>query len=540
MDNVKKSQSKSGRDKFIGHPTLNKMDIWNYIEILSNKKQSWLFPKDNLEKRLIALTKILENGYPTTIHSLIPYLKDKNKEIQNATCNTMIGLFAKIETKKGYYDTLKHCDISKSDIDLYENTFTQEQFVRLLSIASLNNSGYIREKAVKKLSVSNNEKAIQFIIYRLADWVQVVGQSALQGIENFKKPQFINAFVDNLSIFEWLQKVERTDLSSVYNGIINFILTENKDYVFKNFPAFSDKTRLLLARHISSSPNTSPSEITLLLNDKHFLIRNFALAHFDKLSQEEINNLLKDKSARVRIQVLYKLKSQSGFIQLILSFLIDKSASVREFARFTLKNEIADFATIYNDNLKKNKEIFASLCGLAETNGEQFSESVEPFLQDRKIKIKKTAFLALTKLNEQKAYDFAITNLDSEIIGIRNVAIEFLQKKLNTEVLEKAREIYKNGKFDLKKAMLKMFNNIGGWTTVADFIIGTIDENENIRNLSLGYLQMWKVKAVRLFTQPKADELERVKKIFNFAFEMHEDKKYFKENPLTGLDFYLR
>ena len=339
----------------------------------------------------------------------------------------------------------------------------------------------------------------------------------MQGIENFKKPQFINAFVDNLSIFEWLQKVERTDLSSVYNGIINFILTENKEYVFKNFASFSDKTRLLLARHISSSANTSPSEVTLLLNDKHFLIRNFGVQHFDKLSQEKINNLLKDKSARVRIQVLYKLKSQSAFNQLIHLFLTDKSASIREFSRFSLKNEIADFATIYNDNLKENKEIFASLCGLAETDGKQFSENVEPFLQDKKIKIRKTAFLALTKLNEQKAYDFAITNLDSEFIGIRNVAIEFLQKKLNVEVLEKAREVYKNGKFDLKKAMLKMFNNTGGWTTVADIMIGTIDENENIRNLSFGYLQMWKAKAVRLFTQPKADELERAKKIFKIG-----------------------
>jgi len=515
------------------------MDIWNYIEILSNKKRSWLFPKDNLGERLIALSKILENGSPTTIHSLIPYLKDKNKEIQNATCNTVIGLFAKIETKKGYYDTLKHCNISKSDIDFYENTFIQEQFIQLLAIASLNSSGYIREKAVNKLSASCNDKAIQFIIYRLADWVQPVRQSAIKGIESFKKPQFINAFVDNLPIFEWLQKVERTDLSSIYNGIIDFILTENKEYVFKNFPLFSDKSRILLARHISSSANITHREITLLLNDKHFLIRNFTLHHFDKLSQEEINHLLKDKSSRVRIQVLYKLKSQVGFSQLIYSFLTDKSASIREFARFSLKNEISDFATIYNDSLKENNEIYASLCGLAETNGKQFYVSIEPFLLDKKIKIKKAAFLALTKLNEQKAYEFGLNNLDSEIIGIRNIAIDFLQKKLNAEVLERARDIYKNGKFDLKKAMLKMFNSIGGWATVADIIIGTIDENENIRNLSLGFLQIWKAKAVRLFTQPKPEELERAKKIFNFAFEMHEEKKYFKENPLTGLDFYL-
>ncbi|QKG53268.1 hypothetical protein [Hymenobacter sp. BRD67] len=516
------------------------MDILNYLEILSNKKQGCLFPKDNLEERLIALTKILENGYPRIIYSLIPYLKDKKQEIQNATCNTIIGLFTKIETKREYYDTLKHCEISKSDIDIYENTFTQEQLVQLLSIASLNSNGYVREKAVKKLSVSNNEKAIQFIIYRLADWVQGVRQIALQGIENFKKPQFINAFIDNLSIFEWLQKIERTDLSATHNEIINFIMTENKEYIFKNFYSFSDKIRLLLAKYISNSTNLTASDITLLLNDKQFLIRNFALQHFEKLSQEQINNLLKDKSARVRIQVLYKLKSRNNFTQLIHYFLTDKSASIREFARFSLQDEITDFATIYNNNLEENTDIFASICGLAETNGKLFSENIEPFLEDKQINIKKVAFLALIKLNEQKAYAFAIKELSSEIIGIRNITIGFLQKRPNTEVLERARQIYKKGNVDLKKAMLKMFNNIGGWTTIADIIIGTIDEDENIRNLSFNYLKMWKVKAIRLFTQPKADEFERAKKIFSFAFELHEEKKYFENNPLTGFDFYLR
>ena len=225
---------------------------------------------------------------------------------------------------------------------------------------------------------------------------------------------------------------------------------------------------------------------------------------------------------------------------MIQPFLTDQSAAVRDFARFSLKNEITDFAIIYNDNLKQNKEVFASLSGLAETNGRQFYEIVEPFLQDKKIKIRRTAFLAMTKLNEQKAYDFAIINLDSEFIGIRNLAIKFLQKNPNVKVLERARQIYNNGKFDLKKVMLKMFNNIGGWSTIADIIIGTIDENENIRNLSFEYLKMWKAKAVRLFTQPKTEELERAKKVFNLAFETHEEKNYFKENPLTGLDFYLR
>jgi hypothetical protein len=52
------------------------MEIWNYIEILRKQKQGFLFKKDNVEERLIALDRILELGYPNIIQSLIPFLKD--------------------------------------------------------------------------------------------------------------------------------------------------------------------------------------------------------------------------------------------------------------------------------------------------------------------------------------------------------------------------------------------------------------------------------------------------------------------------------
>lgn len=305
----------------------------------------------------------------------------------------------------------------------------------------------------------------------------VVRQSALEGIANFKKPEHIYAFVENLSIFEWLQKVERINLGSVYEGIINFILTENRDYVHKNFISFEEKSRLLLAKSISSSANANLNDVRLLLNDTHFLIRNLAIDHFDKLSQKEINNLLDDKSSKVRLNLLHKLQSQSDFCGLVHSFLADDSTSIREFARYCLKDEITDFATIYNDNIKENRKIFGSICGLGETDGKQFSGNVERFLHGGTIKIRKAAFSALTKLDEKTAYEFAIANLDGEYAGVRNLAIRFLQKKVNIEVVERARDIYKNGSLDLKKAMLKLFSDIGGWATISDILIGTIDEN---------------------------------------------------------------
>ncbi len=311
-------------------------------------------------------------------------------------------------------------------------------------------------------------------------------------------------------------------------------------FVIEKFKSFSDRTRIVIAKQISNSASVGLDELTILLNDKHFLVRNFALSHFDKFTQTEIDKLLRDKSARVRLQTLYKLKSREEFSKIVFPFLSDNSTSIREFARYTLKNIVSDFPIIYNDNLKNKLNIIGSLYGLAETNGKNFVESVVPYLTDTKIKVRKTAFLALTQLENDKAYDFAFQNLDSEHIGIRNIIIEYFANTASTEVLEKARTTYLNGHFAIKKSMLKFFSKVGKWTTIADIMIGTIDENEDIRQLSLGYLQQWRKKATTYFTQPKQGELERANQIFQFAYELHEERKYFNQNPLSGLDFYLR
>lgn len=516
------------------------MEIWQYIEILRRPNKTWFFSKDNTEEKINALIKIANDGYPSIISNLTDFLKDDNKEIRETTSKTITHLFKKIESKKGYYDSLKHCGISKSDIDFYETNFPKEQFVELLAISSLNGSGYVREKAVKKLSQVDSSRAIQFLIYRLADWVLPVRQAALKGIDNYKTTDYIDSLIENLPIFEWLQKVERTDLGGIYQDIVEFIASTNRAYVIGNFKKYPDKLRILLARHISSSLSDNPQELKLFLTDKHFLIRNLSIQHFDKLGQSEIEQLLNDKSANVRLQTLYCLKDQNGFETTAKKFLADNSATIRHFARFTLKQSINDFSKFYNDNLQESKQVVGSLSGLAETEGKQYSETVKSYLKDKKIRVQKTAFLALCKLDEESAYDFAFANLDSQYLGLRNVIIEFLSHIHRQEVLTKAKSIYETGNYDLKKSMLKLFNKVGGWTAIPDLMIGTIDENENIRQLAFGYLQIWRTRAVRLFSTPKQGEIERAKQIFSFVNETHQDKQYFKTNPVDGLDFYFK
>ena len=515
------------------------MDVWKYLEVLRKPNKSWLFSKDITKEKINALAKIAEDGYPSLISYLTDFLKSNNKELRDATCQTIIHLFNQISHKKAYYNILKHCSFSKSDIDFYESIFSRELYIELLAISSLNESGYIREKAIKKLTQVESPRAIPFLIYRLADWVIDVREFAIEGIKNYLNVAYIDDLIENLPLFEWLQKVERTDLSGIYHEIVEFIVATNRNYILTNFKKYPDKIRLLLAKHLATSIQLHPKGLELFLTDTHSLVRKLVIEHFDKLEQTDIEQLLLDKSSNIRLQTLYCLKSSNNFDEIVTFFLADASATIRNFSRFTLKHTAIDVAYIYSQNLIEEKQIVGSLSGLAEIEAKQYAAMVKQYLPSPKIKIKKTAFVALCKLDEEGAYQFALSNIATPYIGLRQAVIAYLSNTPKPAVLEKARTIYQEGNYDLKKSMLHLFHRVGGWVTIPDLMLATIDDDEKIRHLSFGYLQIWKMKIPRLFTTPKQEEIEKAKQVFNFVFEAHERKQYFETNPVEGIDFYF-
>ncbi|MFT5513530.1 MAG: HEAT repeat protein [Bacteroidia bacterium] len=438
------------------------MEIGEYIEVLRKPSKTWLFSQDISEERIHVLSKIASEGSPNIIFRLIEFLKDKNGNVRLAACTTIIHLFYKLDSKIGYYDTLKHCDISEADIDFYRLSFPRKQYLELLAIGSLNGSGYVREKAINKLQEMADPRAIQFLIYRLADWVLPVRQAALQGIQHFKKEIFIDSLIDNLPIFEWLQKVERLDLGGVYQDVIVYITWTNRAYVIAKFENYPDKSRLLIAKHISTSLADHSNELKLFLDDRHFLIRLIAVVHFDKLDQTEITQLLNDKSSKVRLQTLYCLKDKKEFKNVMKNYVADNSSTIRQYARFVMKQDGVNFAEVYNQNLLKGNMIVGSLFGLAEIGAKQYSETVTKYLNNHNIKVKKAAFVSLSRLDEESAYTFVFANLDSPYVGLRNVIINYLCVNIKTEGLFKARDIFKTGDYELKRSMLKLLNAFGG------------------------------------------------------------------------------
>lgn len=514
------------------------MDIWKQIEILNKKDNTWSFSKGNTEEKIEALSIIAKEGSTRHIYYLIEFLKDNNKEIRDLTCNTIIHLFNKLNSKKGYYNTLKHCNIFENDIDFYKANFTTNQYTELLSICSLNENGYIREEAVKRLSKIDNPQVIQFIIYRLSDWVPQVRQVAVKAIKNFLTREYISNLIENLPLFIWLQQVERVDLCGIYQDIITFIVTKNREYIISNFKFFPDKLRLILAKEVSSNLINKSNELKLILNDKNYLIRVLAINHIESLDKSIINKLLCDKSAKVRLETLYKLKNEIGFKELVIEYLADNSSTIRYFARFTLSNTNFNIIKYYYQNLMNENQVIGSMLGLSEMGATQCSAEVKKFLTNDRVKIRKAAFVATQKLDVNSAYEFALANIDTTSVGIRNVVIKYLSQCRNEVVLIKAREIYQFGDIEIRKDMLKLFLGYGSWKVLPDLMYGTIDENEELREIAFKYLNIWKERAVKLFSQPQPQDIDRFYKIFELTYKAHFDKQYFLTNPIEGLDFY--
>lgn len=513
--------------------------VWKYFEILRKPNKAFFFSKDCSLQKIEALEKIAKYGTPSHISNIIFVLDNENEEVRKAACNAIISLFQKITNKKEYYNTLKYCEISKTDIDQYKSRFAVQQLVYLLIIGSLNHDGFVREKAVMELGKVQHDKAIQFIMYRLADWVSAVRLTAERALEQYLAKEYLDALIENLPTIDWLKEVERTNLEIFHKTIVDYVFASNRAYIIEKFYKYSDKLRFIIAKHISASLQDK-NELRFLLDDKHFLIRSLVLAHLDLLNEDDINLLINDKSGKVRLNTLYALRNRVDFEELIKDFIADESSSIRHLARFTLNNQGIDFAEYYRSELFQNQNIIGSLFGLADVRAHQYSSIVEPYLLSPHITVKKAAMIALSKLDEDATARFAFENIDTEFIGLRHIIVDFLSIHYDENVLHKASMCFKKGDESLKIAMLNLFSRIAGWDALATLIEGTIDANENIRHIAIQHIYKWKSQAVTLYATPSAANLDKIRTIYAIANKMYESKQFSHQNPLEELEFYFR
>jgi HEAT repeat protein len=520
-------------------------DIHSCIQIL-HEKPKWFFQKENIADKLQCFDTIQKVGTPSTIYSLIQFLRSDNLPIQTKAAETILFLFRKLKSLNEYADALKYLSIQKSDLDFYRVDFDEKTYLQLLGIASLNSSGYVREKAVKELARLKNADGLKFILLRLGDWVAPVRKAATDGTLAFLENSYINDLLKQLPTIDWLLKVERVDLSEIHDRIIQFVLGQNfSEEFFDKIKRLDDKSRFWFYRTLLSKKQPTKEQIHRISADKNFLVRLDLIKHisaFDRDTQKElIAKFLHDRSTRVRLDALYANKSFSSFFDnQIAELSSDEASSVRELSRHLLKDKGIDFAVFYRQRIADRQFLSGSLLGLSETGNSEDLPIFEQYIHTEMSKLIVACLIAINKFNEDKAKQYSLELLVHPIKKVRDKAVEILAKSSNTETLQKVRDIYATGDYDIKKTILKLYNKIGGWNIVGDLLLALADENANIQNLGWQLLDKWKAKATRLFTTPPAAEIERANIIYSDLDTSNLKMTHSRTSLLRDLKFFLR
>lgn len=512
-------------------------EIWQYYKILNQKNSLWINVfKSELNNKLNALEHIVELGQISDIRQL-SYTLYRNKNIEKQIWEAAAHIYLQYYSDGNHYDSLRECVIELNDIEFFESYENLEVRTILLSIASMNSNGYVREKAVKALIKTQHPIAIQFILYRISDWVEPIRKLAVNGIGTYMKLDYLPVFIKNLKTIENYKHIERIDLIDIYTKIADFISIENRQFVIQNFKKFLDTERQILSKYLLKKPSINNDELNLMVHDQHFLVRNELLNRIETLDETFIQILLRDKSAFIRLKTLYGIKNRPEFKRIIRDFVADHSERVRLFARYTLKEESLNFSSIYIQNLESGLQQIGSILGLAETGNKSDAHYFQRLLDHPQLN--QYAFKALSKLNTEMAYQFALSHFETNSTGLRKVIFNFLTENFTQEVHSKARDLFQKSEDKTKIKLLKMFSKVGGWLTLPDIIIATADQNEEIRKIAVLNLNKWQSKSIQLFTVPSKNELAIIRTVLKATNVIHNTRNYFTINPLKTITWTI-
>lgn len=509
------------------------------------EKPLWFIQKEDIAKKLQCLETVQQLGTTSTIYDLYPLLQNNNVLIRAKTAETIAQLFGRLRSLNAYNEAPRHLSVKLRDLDLFLNEFEEDISVMLLSMASLNSSGYVREKAVATLGRLKNKKGLKFILLRLGDWVPAVRNTATAAIDGFLEHQYLDVWLQELPTIDWLLKVQRVDLSDMHHRFKAFILGGAEEPGFYNrINALNESSRHRFFKlYIASKPLT-PEQVEQLSRDRNFLVRHLLLRQFpvlDTATQERLIGLfLRDHSARLRLEALYVSKKfDPAFQQATWDLLSDENASVRELSRRLLKLDGPEAAALYRQRIASQEMLAGSLAGLAETGSPEDLPLFESFIKTGNRMMVVSCLAAIQRHDEVRAKQLALELLSHAFRRVRELAKGILARRCDRETLQRIRQRYATADPALRKTILPLYQQIGGWAVAGDFLLALTDEHTDIQELGWWQLESWRQKTTRLFTAIPEGERERAGTIFRSIDRTRLQMNMWREKLLEDLSFIL-
>lgn len=451
------------------------------------------------------------SGYTNTnqITHIFGYLSSSDQFLAKKAASKINDIFRndKEFSKKEVYNMFKYLQIKVSDFKKFK-TFPPEEAETIYCLASLNHSGYVRQKAIEMLEQSPTPFSFKYVIYRCGDWVQNVRKSALNTFENYLSNDHNITLIENHDLIEWLLKVQRVDLGQLVERIESIAFSSTQiDSTLSLSDSLNESSRLFLFKGLIKRNQIDNEVKSKMVNDKYYLIR---LLLTDQLSNEDsaiLDQLLFDKSSKVRLRAIQIARNINYTIneQNLELLACDSSAGVREIARKQLSTKKIDFREFYLEKLSLSLS-YGALLGLREFITSKDEDILIDILRNESAKIRAVALFSMLKVNPPLAKDKALTGIASFTIKEKKVAVAILKEIGSSSDLPFLRKEFGQADMISQKFILRIINDISGWGVIGDFI--KCLEIKELRPLAYSYIDAWNSYTIRLATTPKEQEVQ--------------------------------
>jgi len=517
--------------------TNNRSSLYSILR----QKEAWYNRKSIRIQQVEAIRRLGVYGNVEDAQILVGFLNHDSSEIRSATIKSIVSLSPKLDSNDIFATPLKYCHISNTDIKNYVNNYKGKELTYLLAIASMNTNGYVREAALSQILRNGlSEELFPFVLIRLGDWVTNVRAKARDNFNQTLKKGDYKVISNNLGLIFWLKKVKRVDLSEAYSKAIELLLIERPKETLAKFSELSEKDRFNLCDEMLKLNPIRQEIVDALVSDKSYLVRSKLAKNIHRIENrsEIIAILQKDKSGIVRQRCLEsRLKINSEVAQIDFeSLLNDKSAAIRNLARFNLKDSGIDFLDYYKKGLSDALLSESSIYEIGEIGSKADVDCLLPFLESESNKLKRAAIRSIFKLDASRLTSYLINELSASVKSIRRLAIKHLSILPSDEVLERCREIYKTNDVELKVSMLAFFGRVGDYRVLPDLLLGIGDSDERIANVAWGCLIDW-VRQSRYSKPSSFDKLRAKEEYEKISFNnelSYARKRIWKRLPYTG------
>ena len=447
------------------------------------------------------------------IVSIFDYTLNPDFAIANKAAETINRLFNSVQVfkNKELYETFRYLRINKTDIKKFDR-FDKEIKITLLYIASMNGNGYSREEALKRLLELQTQKTIPFILFRLADWVAPIRETAEIAIQKLLVAKNTTYFIQNHKLISWLLQVQRADLSVLYNQIINSVT--QKRLAPEQLKRLKEGDRFFYFKSLAKKGLLDNELINQMRTDKYYLIRVLLIKHFDIVTNKKavLIKLLTDKSQKVRQGAVSLIEKQEvNEYETVLSGLIfDKSTSVRVEAR-RLLNKICDcdFVKIYQESISNQRQIIGSILGLSEVSDKSEIPLIEKYLDSNRARLKTASLIGIYNLDSNIGTEKAYQILETEKPVSTRRAAESLLAKQGID-FKRLRKLYDLTDSTGKKIILRLFNQFRGWSVAGDYLKALTDKDKKIQLMARVFLESWNNYTISLATRQRQEDKDYV------------------------------